>query len=160
MSRRSALLEISLVYAAIQIALWTTDLPGTIATAGAFVGVFGFVLAERVSARELGLSRQGLRPSLWIVLAALGLFALIVVIGRLSGSLHGLDKEALWWRIPAYLPWGFAQQFAAQCFFFRRLEALLGKGLPAVVATAILFAGAHLPNPVLVAATVLPEILL
>ncbi len=157
--RKTRILEVVVVYAAIQAALWTTGTGRTIAGAVAWIGVFGSVLAERVSASKLGLGREGLRPSLWIVPAALGLLGVFLIIGWLGGSLHGLGEEALWWRVPAYFPWAFAQQFAAQCFFFRRLEALGGNGPGAVLLTSLLFAGAHLPNPVLVPATLVAEFL-
>jgi membrane protease YdiL (CAAX protease family) len=147
------------VYAAIQVALWTLGTGRAIATAAAWIGVLGSVLAERVSVSKLGLGRVGLRDSLWIVPAALGLLGVTTVIGWLCGSLHGLAEEALWWRIPAYLPWAFTQQFAAQCFFFRRLEVVSGSGFAAVLVTSLLFAGAHLPNPVLAPATLLAEFL-
>jgi membrane protease YdiL (CAAX protease family) len=157
--RKILILELVAVYAAIQVALWTTGTARTIAGAAAWIGVFGSVLAERLSASNLGLGRQGLRPSLWIVPAALGLLGVFVAIGWFSGSLHGLAEEALWWRVPAYFPWAFAQQFAAQCFFFRRLEAVGGNGIAPVLLTSLLFAGSHLPNPVLVPATLLAEFL-
>src|SRR5262249_17809014 len=145
---KALILELLVVYAAIQVALWTSGTVRAVAMASAWVGVLGSVLAERVSASELGLGREGLRASLWILPAALGLLGLMLAIGWLCYSLHGLAGEALWRRIPGYLPWAFAQQFAAQCFFFRRLETLAGNGHAAVLMTSLLFAGAHLPNPV------------
>ena len=157
--RKGRLLELVLVYAAIQVALWTDGTIKAIAIAAVWIGVFGSVLAERVPARKLGFSSDGLRASLWILPAALGLLGVIVGIGWLCGSLHGLTDESLWQRVPAYIPWAFAQQFAAQCFFFRRLETLRGNGLAAVLMTSLLFACAHLPNPVLAPATLAAEFL-
>jgi membrane protease YdiL (CAAX protease family) len=157
--RKRQILELVVVYAAIQAALWTNGTGRAIATASAWIGILGSVLTEGVSARKLGLGREGLRASLWILPAALGLLGVIVVIGWLGDSLHGLAEESLWRRVPTYLPWAFAQQFAAQCFFFRRLEILSGNGFAAVFLTSLLFAGAHLPNPVLAPATFLAEFL-
>ena len=51
------------------------------------------------------------------------------------------------------LIWAFAQQFLAQSFFFLHFEYLLRSGRRAVLATALLFASAHIPNPVLVPVT-------
>lgn len=157
--RRNRIVELAVVYAAIQVALWTDGTAKVIAMASAWIVAVGSVLAERVSARKLGFGREGLRASLWIVAAALGAFGVILTVGWSLGSLHGLAREALWLRVPAYLPWALAQQFAAQCFFFRRLEAISGNGFAAVIITSLLFAGAHLPNPVLVPATLLAEFL-
>src|SRR5438445_11665493 len=47
-----------------------------------------------------------------------------------------------------YAIWAFLQQFMLQSFFFVRLESLLGSRR-AVLATTILFAAAHIPNPIL-----------
>ena len=55
----------------------------------------------------------------------------------------------------AYSVWALAQQFLLQAFFYRRVEVLAGNGLRAVAVTAILFAAAHIPNPLLVPVTLL-----
>src|SRR5262249_8270932 len=75
--RKGRLLELVLVYAAIQVALWTDGTVKAIAIAAVWIGVFGSVLAERVPARKLGFSSDGLRASLWILPAALGLLGVI-----------------------------------------------------------------------------------
>ncbi|HEY6929158.1 MAG TPA: CPBP family intramembrane glutamic endopeptidase [Thermoanaerobaculia bacterium] len=160
MKRRRALLGLLVVYPTIQAALWTTGAPRAVAIAAVYVEVLASVfLIEREKVSELGLGLSGLRGSLWIVPAALGLSGVLALIGWRLGSLHGLSDEALGRRVLAYIPWALAQQFAAQCFFFRRIEALRGSGMSAVVVTAVLFAGAHVPNPVLMSATLIAEFL-
>jgi membrane protease YdiL (CAAX protease family) len=160
MSRRRTLLEPLVVYTTIQAALWTTGPPRAVAITAVYIEVLASVfLIERARLSELGLGLSGLRPSLWVMPAAFALGAIMVLIAWRLGSLHGLTDEALGWRVLAYIPWALAQQFAAQCFFFRRIEALLGSGMSAVIATAVLFAGAHVPNPILMAATVIAEFL-
>ena len=156
---RSPLLQLLVGYATIQMALWTSGAAKFVAMAAAYVGIIAAVLLERVPASELGFGRRGLEQSLWIVPAALGLGGLMALISWRFGSLHGLSDEAIGWRVLAYIPWALAQQFAALCFFFRRLERLLGNGMSAVIVTAVLFAGAHVPNPVLMSATLIAEFL-
>jgi membrane protease YdiL (CAAX protease family) len=53
-----------------------------------------------------------------------------------------------------YLFWALQQELMLQSFFFNRLERALGSG-KAVWVAAGLFALAHLPNPVLVPATLI-----
>ncbi|HEX7253106.1 MAG TPA: CPBP family intramembrane glutamic endopeptidase [Thermoanaerobaculia bacterium] len=156
---RSPLLQLLVGYATIQMALWTSGAVKFVAMAAAYVGIIAAVLLERVPASELGFGQKGLRESLWMAPAALGLGGLMVLIGWRFGSLHGLSDEAIGWRVLGYVPWALAQQVAALCFFFRRLERLLRGGTAAVVVTAVLFAGAHVPNPVLMSATLIAEFL-
>ena len=160
MSRCRTLLELLVVYTTIQAALWSTGPLKAAAIAAVYIEVLASVfLIERAKPSELGLGLSGLRGSLWIVPVALGLGGVIVLFGWRFGSLHGLSEDALGWRVLGYIPWALAQQFAAQCFFFRRIEALRGSGMSAVIATAVLFAGAHVPNPILMSATVIAEFL-
>jgi hypothetical protein len=52
-----------------------------------------------------------------------------------------------------YLLWAFEQQFILQDYFLLRLLRILPTQFAAVIAAAVLFSTAHLPNPVLMAAT-------
>ena len=73
--------------------------------------------------------------------------------GRLAGTLHPYPLHRTLVAVATgYLFWTFQQQFMLQSFFFLRLERLLGSR-KAVWAAAGLFAVAHVPNPVLVPAT-------
>jgi membrane protease YdiL (CAAX protease family) len=58
------------------------------------------------------------------------------------------------------LIWALAQQFLAQSFFFLHFEYLLRSGRRAVLATALLFSSAHIPNPVLMPVTLAGGLLL
>jgi hypothetical protein len=72
---------------------------------------------------------------------------------HMAGSLHRYALHRTLLAVAfGYLIWTFEQQFMLQSFFFLRLELLLGSR-KAVWAAAGLFAVAHLPNPVLVPAT-------
>jgi len=52
-----------------------------------------------------------------------------------------------------YLLWAFEQQFILQDYFLLRLLRILPNQSAAMIAAAVLFSTAHLPSPVLVAAT-------
>jgi hypothetical protein len=97
-----------------------------------------------------GLREHGFFRSLWVVGVALLLAAGAVA---LSGSLHALhtphSPASFVRRYWAYAIWAFLQEFLLLDFFLRRLLRLLRGKTAAVLVTAVLFALAHLPNPVL-----------
>ncbi len=142
------------VYALVQGALWTTG--GTqlvfALLAAAWVLLSTFLAAR--TPRQLGITLSGLTQSLWVVPATMCVAGLLILGGWMTGSLHDLHgRHAPLWHGLLYLVWAFVQQFMLQSFLFVRLEAVLGDGRKAVLATALLFSVAHIPNAVLVAAT-------
>ena len=145
--------HLAIGYALLLTAIWTTR-PAQLwwSLAAAVWIVFSVVRMGR-SARELGLRFSNFRPSAWIIPASAALALAMSAIALALGTFHPLF--GLLPQIPhslTYAFWAFQQEFILQCFFFLELEALLGTRR-AVVAAAILFATAHLPNPVLTAAT-------
>jgi hypothetical protein len=115
------------------------------------------VLAHRQSRDDLGVGLRGLRESLWILPAAIGLSILSAFIAAKVGTLHPLYK-ADFKHIAGYVIWTIYQQFLLQDYFMLRLMRLLPPPQPfreaiAIGAAAVLFATAHLPNLTLTAAT-------
>ena len=100
--------------------------------------------------QKLGMSRNGIFSSLWIVGAALLLTALASSIAARMHTLHRLHGPSpLLSHVWGYVIWAVMQQFLLQSYFVPRLSgALPGKAAPIVVASS-LFALAHLPNPIL-----------
>jgi len=88
------------------------------------------------------------KATIWIVGAGLILAATLWSFAALTGAdaapTHAMPLRTTW----QYAVWAFLQQFMLQSFFFVRLESLLGSQR-AVLATTILFAAAHIPNPIL-----------
>ncbi len=155
---RSALgiwLQIAFAYGLLEAALWTPpgrlDLVWMILTAG-----FILVMAFRgpYSALETGVMLPSAKASVWIVGAGLILAATLWSCAALTGAnaapTHAMPLRTAW----QYAVWAFLQQFMLQSFFFVRLESLLGSRR-AVLATTVLFAAAHIPNPILTVGTVL-----
>jgi len=149
---RSALgiwLEIAFAYGLLEAALWTPpgrlDLAWMILTA-AFILVMAF--RGPYSAREMGVTFPSAKATIWIVGAGLILAVTIWSFAALTGAnaapTHAMPLRTAW----QYAIWAFLQQFMLQSFFFVRLESLLGSRR-AVLATTILFAAAHIPNPIL-----------
>lgn len=141
--------QVLLAYALIEAALWTR--PGKLDAfwmIAAAVAILAMVLAGRFSVKQMGLTVPPLKGSLWIVVFGLALAASIPLLSRLAGtdqgSVHTLPLHSAW----RYGVWALEQQFILESFFYLRLEILLGSW--AVPVTAALFAGAHIPSPVLV----------
>jgi len=149
--RRSDLLslvEIGLVFGLILVAVWTPqgriNSAVSLAAAGLTV-VLGF---REHSLEELGLSRPF---SGALVIFAAG--ALLVFVVAAAGSLTrplGPPQPLPWLRAWQYAIWALLQQFILQSFMYLRLESVLGSRR-AVLGSALLFSAAHIPNPWLVA---------
>jgi membrane protease YdiL (CAAX protease family) len=78
------------------------------------------------------------------LLAAAMIWLLAVVTHSNTPPTHALPLRRAW----LYGLWALAQQFMLQSFFFVRFETLLGSRW-AVLASAALFAAAHIPNSAL-----------
>ncbi len=159
--RRTLWRQVLLVYGSLEGALWTAGVAQgcCIALTVGLTTVWAF--SERHKWPDLGLNPISIRRGWWIA--------------PVGGAVAGLIVLAAWrWhtlRPPAgvlvacvnvvlSLVWAFAQQFLAQSFFFLHFEYLLRSGRRAVVATALLFSSAHIPNPVLVPVTLVGGLIL
>jgi len=98
--------------------------------------------------RELGgLKPSGLQRSWWIIAIALAAGGLAMAIAADVGTLHLPSRLPA--RLPGYVVWSFVQQYILQDYFLQRLRRLTAHASLAVVTTGVLFALAHLPNPLL-----------
>lgn len=105
---------------------------------------------------SLGLGLRGLRESIWAVGAALLGIAVVVAFAAVLGTLHyHHNPKSPFIPVIGYLVWSFVQQFILQNLFVARLLRLLGRPWMAVFAGGLLLALAHLPNVLLVVATLL-----
>jgi membrane protease YdiL (CAAX protease family) len=109
-------------------------------------------LLQRRSASELGLRAQGFRQSSWFPLAALVVVAAVLWIARSAGVLHIPQRHFHVWRAYSYFLWAFEQEFILQSFIFLNLEQVLGTR-SAIISSTLLFASAHIPNPLLTVCT-------
>jgi Type II CAAX prenyl endopeptidase Rce1-like len=148
------LIEVSVGYALILIAVWTPLHVERVIFWLAFSWVVSTVLLARNNRDSLGLGLSGLRGSLWILGAALILAILDLLISMWYSALHPLYGPVpvgrhMW----GYMIWALMQQFVLQDFFLLRLVRLLPTRTAAVFTAAALFATAHIPNPLLTVAT-------
>lgn len=83
----------------------------------------------------------------------------VVIVGAVSyglwthGSAARLASPRVWLMFAGYVVWCSFQQFLTQSYFHRRLMKVMESPHLRSFAIGLLFAGAHIPNPVLMAAT-------
>jgi membrane protease YdiL (CAAX protease family) len=111
-------------------------------------------ILTRPDARTLGLRPSNAR-SIWIVPAILLLGAVAIWMASQLHTLHDFSMGTLARRVRGYLVWSLLQQFMLQDYFLLRLLRLMPGKAAAVSTAAILFASAHIPNPVLIIGTLL-----
>lgn len=161
-SRRGRLgLEVAVLYAALEGALWTTGGAQVLFSALVVVIVVVGALWERSLWPDLGLAPRSIRRGLWFAPVGAGVAGLILLGALRAHTLHPPPNTgSAYLQAGLYLVWALAQQFILQSYLFLRLEVVLGSGLAAVGASALLFAGAHIPNPVLMAVTLIGGLVL
>jgi len=150
---RGPVRELVVGYSLLQAALWSEGEWRWVWAAAVVLWMGGAIAYHQPSLREMGLGWTGFARSLWAVGVAAVAGAAMLFAGHLAGTLHSYPlHRSLWAVATGYLFWTLQQQFMLQSFFFPRLEQWLGSR-KAVWAAAGLFALAHVPNPVLVPAT-------
>lgn len=103
---------------------------------------------------QLGLGLRGFSASLWVIPASSAFAFFMMLLGSYAGTLHNLrGVHTPLWHSALYIAWALVQEFLTQSFIFVWLESVLADSRRAVFATAFLFCMAHIPNPVLLVAT-------
>jgi membrane protease YdiL (CAAX protease family) len=104
----------------------------------------------------MGLRISAPLRTLWIVGTALILAALAVLIAGRLHTLHQPHSPSMFVkRYWGYGIWACMQQFLLQGFFLLRLLRLLPSRTAAAIVATLLFALAHLPNPILTPLTLI-----
>lgn len=152
--RRALWRQVLLVYASLEGALWTAGAAQAVfmalTVALAIMGTF----SERHPWPDLGLNPASIRRGWWIAPVGAAVAGFILLAGWWWHTLRPpAASVAVGLNAALNLIWAFAQQFVAESFFFLHFEHLLRSGRRAVIATALLFSSAHIPNPVLVPVT-------
>lgn len=112
-------------------------------------------ILHRDNWQRLGLTRCELRPSAAAALPVmLALCAPLVIYGFFTGRLVLLfpDRASLRYFL-GYGVWCVCQQYLTQSYFHNRLLTLIRSRHLTSALVAVMFGAAHLPNPVLTAAT-------
>ena len=152
--RRRYEIGIALAYALILAVEWT---PRPLQRVLWIVAVVGVVLIVRQSFegwRAMGFRTANLGRSLWIAVAALAVAAVsITVATRMHTLLVPAGTRAFVGTYCAYAVWSGVQQFLLQGVFLLRFLRLIARPAGAAFLASVLFALAHLPNPVLTPVT-------
>ena len=149
----------AVAYGLLEATLWTEGHTQRIFALATAAWIVVATLLNRRSLRELGLGTRGFVNSLIAIPVALAAATVIVLIGWKAGALHGLfGTSPPLWHSSAYAIWALMQQFILNSFFFLNLEELLGDSKRALWGAAALFCCAHIPNPVLMAGTLLSAV--
>ena len=149
-SRRRDFLELASVYGLILLVIWTPQpWQGPLGGVAALL-IIAVIAVSYEGARPMGLCTENLVKSLWGVALAVTVALIAVwVAGRLH-TLHVVSSP--WWAFRnygTYAIWAGLQQMILQCFFLPRALRLLRNAPAAAALSAVLFALAHLPNPLL-----------
>src|SRR6185437_11136589 len=122
-ARRTLWLQLLMVYASLEGALWTMGAVQTafIALTAALVATCS--LSEPRFWPDLGVDPRSIRLSWWIVPIAAVVAGLILLAAWRWHTLRPpTDRLANHLKVPLYLIWALLQQFLVQSFFFLRLE--------------------------------------
>lgn len=150
-------LEFLGVYAGILLYIWRWQFTHPNAWIPMVAALVASHVAHRDSLSELGLARKELASSARVVLP---LFILLAV----PVTLYGILRHALTLEWPGkkdvayflgYFVWCMFQQYLAQGFFHHRLRGVVSSRHLSSALVALMFGGAHIPNPVLMVVTTL-----
>jgi membrane protease YdiL (CAAX protease family) len=147
--------ELAIGYVLVLLAEW---LPNSAAQRFLFWFTLAWVIVTTVLAgpdpRTLGLRPSNAR-SIWIVPAIVLLGTVAIWMASQLHTLHNFSIGMLMGRVRGYLIWSLLQQFMLQDYFLLRLLRLMPGKAAAASTAGILFASAHIPNPVLMLGTLL-----
>jgi membrane protease YdiL (CAAX protease family) len=154
------LLEIVVIIAVIEAALWTEGRLQKDLTWFAGIVICAIVVWNRRYWKELGLAIPSKR-SLAVILAATVIAGLAIAIAAAMGTLHQVFGP----RPPIlhtleYLPWAIAQQFILNGVIFVRVRSILSRTTLSALVSAFIFGSVHFPNPVLTLVTAVGGFLL
>lgn len=155
-SRSWDLAELLIGYGLILAVVWTQGREQSALYWIAFVWIAVTAWLRRNQTRPIGLGLQGLGRSLWMIPAAVILFLIGVGIADRVHSLHELyGPLPILEHVAEYSLWALMQQFILQVYVLLRLLRLGLRRCPAITVASLMFAAAHIPNPVLVPAALI-----
>jgi len=156
LARLATALELLLVFAGILLYIWRLRYTYPWACFLLFVGILLSHVVHRDTPSELGLTTANLDANARIALPlALALYLPMVAYGFARHALV-LDilptRQALAW-FAGYGVWCTFQQYLMQSYFHHRLMSVIGNHHLSSLLVAIMFGGAHIPNPILMVVT-------
>jgi membrane protease YdiL (CAAX protease family) len=155
-SRRRELTELAVAYGLILLVVWTPRPWQKMLWWVAAISIAVIVSRSFEGLKAMGLTGENFFRSLWVVGLALLGTAVAVALAFTRHTLQLPGSPVLFVKSYAgYALWAFGQQFLLQCFFLPRFLRLLPNARLAAFVAAVIFAAAHLPNPILMPITLL-----
>jgi membrane protease YdiL (CAAX protease family) len=154
--KRRDLAELAIAYGLILIVVWTPRPWQRFLWLVAAAAVAIMISISFDGLEAMGLRRANFFRSLWVVGAAILVAAAAILAAASLHTLHLPGTLVLFIKVYwTYALWAGVQQFLMLGFFLPRCLGLLGSRTPAAILAAVLFAVAHLPNPLLTPITLL-----
>ena len=155
-NRRRAVVELVVGYGLILLVIWTPRPWQRLLYWAPVVWIAGVTWINFRGWSSMGLRLKNLLRSSWVVGLALVIAAAAVLVAIHLGTLHVPGSVSLFVETYiGYAIWSFVQQLLLLDFFLGRFVQLVRSKAQAVVGTALVFALAHLPNPILTPATLI-----
>lgn len=150
-----AAFEVPLIFGGIMLYIWRWQHSAPLAWIPLLVLVLVSHSLHRDTLRDLGLAATGMRASAqWVLPLAVLLYVPMLVYGFLH---HRLTLISPTWQAPVsllgYGIWCAFQQYLTQSYFNNRLMLVIRNRHVSSILTGILFGAAHIPNPILMVAT-------
>lgn len=156
-ARWATSIEALAVYAGILAYIWRWQYSHPWAWIPLAAVVIGSHAVHRDTPRQLGISIAELRASASVALPLFVILAVPLVVYALFK--HVLVPEWPGARAALYFAgygvWCVIQQYLAQSYFYNRLDSVLENRHWSAAMVALMFGGAHIPNPVLIVVTTL-----
>jgi membrane protease YdiL (CAAX protease family) len=155
-NKRRDLFELGGIFGLILVVIWTPRPWQALLWALAAATLIYIWRASYEGLRPMGICTANLLNSMWGVALALAVAMAAVAIAGRFHTLHMPQTPLLFVRrYGAYAVWATVQQIILQCFFLSRSLRLLSNATAAAALSAVLFAVAHLPNPILTLITLI-----
>jgi membrane protease YdiL (CAAX protease family) len=155
-SRLRDMAELAVAYGLILLVIWTPRPWQRMFWPIAAIFIAAVTYRSFESLKAMGLQMVNLLRSLWVVGVALVAAVLAVLVAAKLHTLHLPASPLLFVETYAgYAIWACAQQFLLQSIFLARLLRLVPSTNAAALLSALIFAVAHLPNPILTAVTLI-----
>jgi len=153
---RRDLTELAVGYTLILLVLWIPRPWQRFFFLGALLWILVVTYLSFNGVKVMGLRLSSARRAFWIPALALLLAAIAIEVASRLHTLHSPGRPALFVKaFWGYAIWACVQQFLLHNFFLLRLLRLLRTPTAATIVASVLFALAHLPNPILTPITIL-----
>ncbi|MGC1870751.1 MAG: CPBP family intramembrane glutamic endopeptidase [Acidobacteriaceae bacterium] len=152
--KRRDVMELTVGYGLILLVIWTPRPLQTVLYYVAIAALAAMFWRSFESWAAMGLHTANFLRSLWIVGVAVLLAAIATLVAVRLHTLRVPGSPAVFFeKFGGYIVWSFVQQILLLDFFLLRLLRVMPRRSYAVVATAGIFALAHLPSPILTTLT-------